>query len=38
MRRPVTRSTILRSVPTIVTSSTANLLSERKSTAFCASR
>src|SRR4051812_5077716 len=35
--RPVTRSTCFRSVPTIMQFSTGNWLSERKSTAFCAS-
>ena len=34
--RPVIRSIRLRSVPTIISCSTGNLLSERKSTAFCA--
>ena len=34
--RPVTRSTDLRSVPTIATFSTGNFASARKSTAACA--
>lgn len=37
LNRPVTRSTCIRSTPTIVTCCTGNCWSDRKSTAFCAS-
>ena len=37
VRRPVTRSTDLSSVPTMARFSTGNFWSERWSTAFCAS-